>query len=48
MNQEIILTTKIGKSGSSLVIIIPKPIVNAFDLKKGDVVEVKIKKRNGG
>ncbi len=39
-----IITKKITPTGSSLCIIIDKPIIEKLKLKKGDLVEIDLKK----
>ena len=41
------ITKRIVKIAQSLGIIIDKPIVSKLNLKKGDYVEINIKKLNG-
>lgn len=40
---EVSITKKLAKTGGNIVLIIPKDVVKGYDLKSGDLVEVKIR-----
>jgi antitoxin component of MazEF toxin-antitoxin module len=44
MNNEIIITRNLTKSGESIILLIPKDIVDALDLKPNTLVEARIRK----
>lgn len=44
MENEVTITKNLTKSGDSVILIIPKDIVDALQLNSGTLVEIKLKK----